>query len=66
MKVMEFDLEACFNRISGRMAMQSLKDRGMWIPLVLFIRGLTSMPPLFNPDDIKEEKEIEVLRYKYG
>lgn len=61
----EFDLEACFNRISLHKTLDILTMKLNWLPMLNYMSGILSQIPMFTKSELKEENEIETQRVLY-
>jgi len=65
--VYEFDLKACFNRISARHAMRCLKRVGFNNEFILYVHSLCTSKVIVK--DLQDEEEVKVIngiKYKLG
>ena len=58
-KVYEFDFVACFNRISSRDAIWCLYQMGIPMNFLVYLYSLTTIAPVIDSNDIKEEEEMK-------
>jgi len=58
--IYEFDLEACFNRITNAAVVGSLHQTKLPKELIHFIEFINITPPRVYPKDIQLEKELEI------
>ena len=47
--IYEFDLNACFNRISAKTSLRILETRGLDSSLILYLRARLSSAPIVDP-----------------